>query len=293
MSHGTIERTRGTLRWVEDAHEVRRLAEAVRRSGKRVGLVPTMGNLHDGHLSLIRRAKVETDFVVTTIFVNPLQFGPNEDFTSYPRTPERDRELCEAEGVDVIFAPPVETMYPPANCTRVQVTGLESRLCGASRPGHFVGVATVVAKMFNLVPADLVYFGQKDYQQARIIRQLIADLDFPLELRLCPIVREPDGLAMSSRNAYLSPQERAQATVLRQSLDLAESMVRAGERNTGAIRDRLVALIGSRLLARLDYAELVDAQTLQRVERIEGCVLAALAVRFGNARLIDNTLLVP
>lgn len=258
-----------------------------------MGLVPTMGNLHEGHASLIRRARAETGFVVTTIFVNPIQFGPAEDFNRYPRTPEADREICQNEGSDVVFAPSVETMYPRPIQTTVQVKGLDEPLCGAQRPGHFTGVSTVVAKLFNLVGADVAYFGRKDYQQARVIQTMVEDLNFPLQVRVCPIVREADGLAMSSRNVYLSADERSQAAVLRRSLDLAEKLVRGGQRDPNLIRQAMIEMISSQPLAQVDYVELVDTNTLRPLERMDRPALAAVAVRFTGARLIDNTILVP
>ena len=261
---------------------------AAKRAGQRVGLVPTMGNLHEGHMSLIRRARAETDFVVTTIFVNPIQFGPREDLAAYPRTPQRDRELCQDEGVDLVFAPARETMYPPGSCTRIRVEGLDKPLCGRHRPGHFVGVATVVAKLFNLVPADAAYFGLKDYQQAKVIERMVQDLNFPIDICLCPIVREPDGLAMSSRNVYLSARERQQALVLHRSLQLAKQLVAAGERVPARVRQEMVDLVSSQELARIDYVDLVDAETLQPADTFDRPVVAAVAVQFGKARLIDN-----
>jgi pantoate--beta-alanine ligase len=281
------------LRWIHSIDEIRGLVNAARGRGERVGLVPTMGALHDGHRSLLVRARGENDLVVATLFVNPLQFAPGEDFHRYPRTEQQDGELCAAVGVNAIFAPSVETMYPPASCTRVQVTGLEDRLCGRSRPGHFVGVATVVLKLFNIVPADVAYFGLKDFQQAKIIERMVADLNLPIAIRLCPTVREADGLAMSSRNRYLTVDERAQAVALYQSLQLARSLVAGGERSAERIRDRMRRTIESRPLARIDYVELVDPQTLEAAPEVTGPTVAAVAVRFGGARLIDNELLVP
>lgn len=279
--------------WITEIDAVRRLVIETQRNGKKVGLVPTMGNLHAGHASLMRQARQETDFVVATIFVNPLQFGPKEDFDRYPRTPEQDRAICAAEGVDAIFAPDRATMYPPDAVTRVQVTGLEEPLCGKSRPGHFVGVATVVAKLFNIIPADIGFFGRKDYQQASLIRRMARDLDFPIEVRLCDTVREPDGLAMSSRNGYLSPAERQQAISLRQALDRAEKLVASGDRDPKAIVQKMTDLLSSYPLARIDYVEIVDPETFRTIDRIDRPALAALAVFFGKTRLIDNATLTP
>jgi pantoate--beta-alanine ligase len=273
--------------------ETRQLVQTARRSGQRIGFVPTMGALHEGHASLIRAARRETGFVVVSIFVNPTQFGPHEDYQRYPRTPEADQELCRREGVDLIFCPTVEEMYPAGFCTWVEVTGLQDVLCGRSRPGHFRGVATVVLKLFNIVQPDLAYFGQKDAQQARIIRQMVRDLNVPVEIRVCPIVRESDGLAVSSRNAYLSPQQRQQATVLYRALCAAQRLVEQGERDAHRVRQQMVEVIATAPEAKLDYAEIVDPETLQPVARIEKPVLAALAVWVGPARLIDNMVLNP
>ncbi|MFO0948597.1 MAG: pantoate--beta-alanine ligase [Planctomycetota bacterium] len=277
--------------WLTDKTEIRQAVLEAKRKGQRVGLIPTMGNLHAGHQSLIRQARSETDFVVATIFVNPIQFVQGEDFDSYPRTPGEDRVLCGEAGADVVFAPEVPLMYPEGFCTRVQVTGIEEPLCGHHRPGHFVGVATVIVKLFNLVPADVAYFGLKDFQQAKLISRLTLDLDIPMEIRLCETVREPDGLAMSSRNRYLSPTERSQATVLKRSLDIAERLVRGGERDPETVRRKLVDLITLESSGRIDYVELVDPETFQTPRALELPVLVALAVRFGKARLIDNTLI--
>ncbi|MCS7159434.1 MAG: pantoate--beta-alanine ligase, partial [Gemmatales bacterium] len=267
--------------------------QQARRDGRCIGFVPTMGALHEGHASLIRAARRDTDFVVVSIFVNPTQFGPNEDYQRYPRTPEADWALCRQEGVDLVFNPSVEEMYPAGFCTWVEVTGLQDVLCGRSRPGHFRGVATVVLKLFNIVQPDIAYFGQKDAQQARIIRQLVRDLNVPVEIRVCPIVRAADGLALSSRNAYLAPQERHRATVLYRALQTAQKLVSQGERDALLVRQRLVELISATPGATLDYAEIVDPETLRPVTQITQPVLAALAVRIGSTRLIDNMILTP
>lgn len=279
------------LVWLDDPNTVRARVAAARRGGARVGLVPTMGNLHAGHQSLMNRAREENDLVVVTLFVNPIQFVAGEDFDSYPRTPEHDRQICAEAGVGLVFAPRTETMYPPEARTRVQVVGLEEPLCGHHRPGHFIGVATVITKLFNIVPADSAYFGSKDYQQAKLIERLTADLNFPIKIRVCPTVREPDGLAMSSRNQYLSPVERKEATVLRRSLDLAEDLVGKGDRDVAAIRHRMADLISSQSTGQVDYVEILDATTLKEISEITAPALAAVAVRFGKARLIDNTVL--
>ncbi len=269
--------------------EVQRHCETVRLQGKSIGLVPTMGYFHEGHLTLMRRAREENDFLVVSLFVNPTQFGPNEDYERYPRDFERDRKQAEKEGVDLLFAPSVEDMYPPEYATYVEVTGtLTSVLCGAKRPGHFRGVTTVVAKLFNIVKPHKAYFGEKDAQQLRVIKRMVRDLNFDVEVISVPTVRESDGLAMSSRNEYLSPEERKAALVLWRSLNLARSLVEAGERSADRIISEMRRLIESEPLARIDYIEIVDSETLEKVDRIEGEVLVALAVFIGTTRLIDN-----
>jgi pantoate--beta-alanine ligase len=276
---------------VKTIDDARRVVATARAAGKRVGLVPTMGALHAGHASLIRAARAETGFVVVSIFVNPAQFGPNEDFARYPRSLEDDLELCGREGGDLVFLPEPRTMYPEGFCTFVEVTGLQDGLCGASRPGHFRGVATVVLKLFNIIQPDRGYFGQKDAQQVRLIQQLVRDLNLTLEVCVCPIVREPDGLALSSRNRCLDPDQRRQATALYQALQRAHAAVAAGQRD-GQVLQRLVEeRIASTRGALLDYAAVVDADTLQPQECLRGRILVALAVRFGSTRLIDNEII--
>ncbi len=280
-----------TPRIATTVHAVRECVSHARRAGQRIGLVPTMGALHEGHASLMRIARADCDFVVTSIFVNPTQFGPNEDFGRYPRTFEKDVELCAAEGVRVVFHPEPAEVYPPGFRTFVEVAALQDVLCGASRPGHFRGVATVVLKLFNIVQPDTAYFGQKDAQQARILQQMVTDLNVPVQLVVCPIVREPDGLALSSRNRYLDADQRRQAPALFQALEAAGELIAAGERRGEQVlrllRDRLAKVPG----ARVDYAAVVDADTLQPVAHLRGRVLLALAVFFGATRLIDNVLL--
>jgi pantoate--beta-alanine ligase len=270
--------------------ELRQAVADARRRGLTIGLVPTMGALHAGHTSLMQAARRETGYVVVTIFVNPTQFGPKEDFGRYPRQLEADLEICGREAVDLVFAPAVEEVYPPGFATYVEVLGLQDGLCGATRPGHFRGVATVVLKLFNMAGADVAYFGQKDAQQARIIRQMAQDLNLPIAIRVCPIVREPDGLALSSRNQYLDANQRRQALVLYEGLEEARRRIEAGERDAAALRRGLVERIAAAKEARLDYAEIVDADNLKPVERLAGNVLIALAVKFGGTRLIDNAL---
>jgi pantoate--beta-alanine ligase len=254
-----------------------------------LGLVPTMGYLHEGHLSLVRAARAGNAHVAVSIFVNPAQFGPNEDLSRYPRDEARDLELLEAGGVDAVFAPEAGEIYPEGFSTYVAVEGLTARLEGASRPTHFRGVTTVVLKLFNIAQPDRAYFGRKDAQQLAVIRRMTRDLDLPLEIIGMPIVREADGLAMSSRNVYLAPEQRAAALVLSRALRLAEEAYAAGECDAGVIRDGMRMLIAGEPLASVDYVSIADAQTLEEVERIGAPVLVSLAVRFGSTRLIDNT----
>ncbi|MBI1831348.1 MAG: pantoate--beta-alanine ligase [Planctomycetes bacterium] len=262
-----------------------------RAQGKRVGLVPTMGALHPGHASLLRAARAETDFVVASIFVNPTQFGPNEDLSRYPRPFEHDVDVCTTENVDLIFHPAAAIMYSPSFTTYVEVHELQNVLCGASRPGHFRGVATVVLKLFNIVQPDVAYFGQKDAQQARILMQFARDLDVPVQLRVCPIVRESDGLALSSRNVYLNATERANATVLYRTLTSMCERIDAGERSADMLLRDARARIEATPGARIDYVAIVDYDRLQPLAQLRGKVLIALAVYFGTTRLIDNVLL--
>ncbi len=262
-----------------------------RARGSTVGLVPTMGYFHAGHLSLMRAAREECGYVVVSLFVNPTQFGPGEDLEDYPRDLERDAEMAAAAGVDCVFHPRAEDMYPEHCHTYVEVGGITDVLCGASRPGHFRGVATVVAKLFNIVPAHRAYFGLKDAQQVQVVRRMARDLDFDIEVIACPTVRESDGLAMSSRNVYLEPEERRAAAVLHRSLCLAEDMVERGEREAGKVIAAMHELIAEEPLVRPEYVEAVDWELLQPVEKLRGEVLVALAARVGRARLIDNLLM--
>jgi pantoate--beta-alanine ligase len=268
------------------------LREARRRLPGPVGLVPTMGYLHQGHLSLVRAAKAECASVVVSIFVNPSQFGPKEDLAAYPRDLPRDLRLLEAEGVDLVWAPPVEGMYPTGYQTWVTVEEVTQPLEGGMRPGHFRGVATVVAKLFNAVQPDRAYFGQKDAQQAVVIRQMVSDLDFNLEVVVCPIVREPDGLAMSSRNTYLNPDERRAATVLYRSLGAARQAFTAGERQASRLRQIVTDGLQAEPLARLQYVSCADPVTLVEIEgEIDDQALLSMAVYIGKTRLIDNLVL--
>ena len=274
---------------VESLAEMKALARAWRRAGRTIGFVPTMGYLHEGHLSLVRESKARADVTVVSIFVNPTQFGPNEDFQKYPRDLAKDKAYLETGGVDCLFYPAAAEVYPPGYRTAVEVTGLQDKLCGRSRPGHFRGVATVVFKLFEVVRPDLAFFGAKDAQQVLIIRRMAADLDLDLEIVTCPIVREPDGLALSSRNAYLDPEERKAALVLSTSLRWAERSVAAGERDAARLAAGIRSVIEAEPLARIDYVEAVDPETLEPVAEVRGEVLVALAVFFGSTRLIDNT----
>ncbi|MFQ3681309.1 pantoate--beta-alanine ligase [Roseiflexus sp.] len=256
-----------------------------------VGLVPTMGYLHEGHLSLVRRARSENDYVITTIFVNPTQFGPSEDLARYPRDLPRDLALLEAEKVDLVFAPDVAEMYPPGFGTFVDAGPIAALLEGAARPGHFRGVATVVCKLFNITTPHRAYFGQKDAQQTLVIRRMTRDLNLPVEIVVCPIVREPDGLAMSSRNVYLNPEERRAATVLFRALQAVQERFRAGERNGDELRAAMRAVIDAEPLARADYVSIADLEDLHELDEVTDSALASLAVRIGTTRLIDNCLL--
>jgi pantoate--beta-alanine ligase len=273
------------------AADMRRWSESARCEGRTIGFVPTMGALHHGHGSLMRAARAACDRVVVSLFVNPTQFGPNEDYQRYPRMFEADRALCEREGVDALFAPTVAEMYPPGGETIVDVGPLGGVLCGAARPGHFRGVATVVAKLFAIVAPHRAYFGQKDYQQTVVIRRLVDDLRLGVEVVVCPTVREPDGLAASSRNAYLSPQEREKALRVPAALAEARRLIAAGERSGGKIRDALGVFLSGDSRVRVDYVALVHPETLQPVDRLAGRVVVALAVWVGATRLIDNAII--
>lgn len=276
---------------IENIADMREWSEAERRAGKRITFVPTMGYLHRGHLCLVRDARARGDRLVVSIFVNPAQFGPGEDFTGYPRDLEGDCDLLEGAGVDVLFHPSVAEMYPPGAQTRVDVERLTLTLCGASRPGHFRGVATVVAKLFNIVLPHLAVFGEKDYQQLQVIRRLVRDLSMNVEIIGHPIIREADGLAMSSRNAYLSETERAAAVCLSRALCKAERLFKRGERSARALVRSALAELEKAPLVRVEYVKLCDAETLDEIERIDDPALLALAVRIGKARLIDNRVL--
>src|SRR6185312_6457675 len=268
--------------------EMRADSRAAHNVKQRIGFVPTMGALHEGHLSLVRAAKKQTDIVVASIFVNPTQFGPNEDFSKYPRTFERDSELFAKEGVDLLFAPSTEEMYPAGALTYVTVEGMSERLCGKSRPGHFRGVTTIVSKLFNIVEPGVAFFGQKDAAQLAIIRRMVRDLDIPVEIAVCPIVREADGLAMSSRNAYLDPLQRKAALVLHRSLREVSERFGSGEKSVSKLIDHGRAVFAPEPSVRLDYLEIVNPDNLEGLERIEGSALVAVAAYLGKTRLIDN-----
>jgi pantoate--beta-alanine ligase len=276
------------MKIIRDVHEMQRTALALREKAIPVGVAPTMGYFHDGHLSLMRRAKQENDICVVTLFVNPTQFGKNEDLSKYPRNEARDSAMAESVGADILFMPPPEAMYPDGFQTYVDVEEVSRPMCGESRPGHFRGVATVVTKLFMLTQPRRAYFGLKDYQQCQVIRRMTGDLNIPVDLVFCPIVREPDGLAMSSRNVYLTKEERRAATVLSRALENARRFVEQGQRHAEKIRDFVKMQILAEPLAAIDYVEAVDAQSLQPIGQIAHPMLVAVAVRFGKTRLIDN-----
>ncbi len=275
-------------------HVISSIPEMISRRNRmegRVGFVPTMGYLHRGHLSLMEAARKQTDIVVASIFVNPTQFGPNEDLDSYPRDFDRDEKLAKDAGVDFLFYPDKQTMYPKGYASFVVPEGLDRHLCGAKRPGHFRGVMTIVLKLFNIVRPTDAYFGQKDIQQARILDQMVTDFHLPIQMHIEPIVREKDGLAMSSRNVYLNPEEREQATCLSRALSIANTLFSEGERETEILLETVRKEISRHSLAQIDYIELVDYQELMPVPRIMSRAILACAVFFGNTRLIDNTIL--
>jgi pantoate--beta-alanine ligase len=276
---------------IEGAAEIQRRCEALRLAGKTLGLVPTMGFLHEGHLELMRVARKHADVVLLSIFVNPTQFGPNEDFKNYPRDMEGDLAKAGSVGVDIAFTPPVEDMYPENSQTTVAVGKLTQPLCGLSRPGHFEGVTTVVAKLFNLTKPHVAVFGQKDYQQLTVIARMVRDLNMDLQIIGVPTVRESDGLAMSSRNTYLSPEERKSALSLKKSMDLADRMFNQGERNASKVHTAVKDLILSHPFTQIDYVTLCHPATLEDMEILGEQALLALAVKVGKTRLIDNCLL--
>jgi pantoate--beta-alanine ligase len=276
---------------IEQIAAMREWSESARRHAHRIVLVPTMGFLHEGHLCLVRDAKTRGDRVVVSIFVNPKQFGPNEDFAAYPRDLERDARLLEKEGVDILFHPSVEAMYPTDAQTHVEVEKLSLPLCGATRPGHFRGVATVVAKLFNIIRPHAAVFGEKDYQQLQLIRHMVRDLSMDVEIIGHPIVREADGVALSSRNAYLTREERQAAVCLSRALCKADRLLRRGETSVRALLCLVRLELAKEPLAKVEYVKLCDAETLEDIDKVDDTALLALAVRFSKARLIDNRLL--
>jgi pantoate--beta-alanine ligase len=278
---------------IESISEMKNLVKEWKRQGLSIGFVPTMGYLHEGHLALVRRVKELSDRVVVSIFVNPIQFAPGEDYQRYPRDLERDKALLEKEGVDVLFSPKAQEMYPPEFQTYVEVKELSSGLCGKYRPGHFVGVATVVLKLFNIVQPDIAVFGEKDYQQLKVIQRMVQDLNLDVKIIPHPTVREEDGLAMSSRNTYLSPGERKSAIALYKALNLAEELINQGERRVAALKEKLKEFIESYPYTKVQYIEFVHPETLKEVERVDEPTLLALAVFVGKARLIDNKIIIP
>lgn len=273
---------------VATVEEVRKQVKVWREEGLSVGLVPTMGYLHEGHKSLIDKAVEQNDRVVVSVFVNPIQFGPTEDLATYPRDLERDAALCEDAGASLIFHPEPENMYFDDFCTYIDMENLTKGLCGKTRPTHFRGVCTVVGKLFNIVQPDRAYFGQKDAQQLAVIRRMVRDLNFNLEIVGCPIIREEDGLAKSSRNTYLSPEERQAAVILHKGLTRGEELIRAGEKSAEVVKKAIQDIIESEPLAKIDYVEIVDFDNIQEKAVLDGSVLAAVAVYIGKTRLIDN-----
>ena len=273
---------------VSTVEEVRKQVKKWREEGLSVGLVPTMGYLHEGHKSLIDKAVEQNDRVVVSVFVNPIQFGPNEDLATYPRDLERDAALCENAGANLIFHPEPENMYESDFCSFIDMDGLTKGLCGKTRPTHFRGVCTVVGKLFNIVEPDRAYFGQKDAQQLAVIRRMVRDLNFNLEVIGCPIIREDDGLAKSSRNTYLSKEERKPAVILHKGLLRGEELVKAGEKSAATVKQAITEIIESEPLAKIDYVEIVNFDNIETIETIDGSILAAVAVYIGKTRLIDN-----
>ena len=281
------------MKLINTIDQMRAFRTATRHSGKRLSLVPTMGALHEGHLSLVRAAREKSDVVAASIFVNPTQFGPNEDFARYPRNLENDSKMLAREHVDVIFAPSVNDMYPAGAVTWVSVEGMSDRLCGKSRPGHFRGVTTVVAKLFHIIEPDVAFFGQKDAAQVAIIRRMVRDLNMPVQIEVGAIVREPDGLALSSRNAYLGPEERKSALVLHRSLQCAQNLFDSGERESAKLIAASKGEFAKEPAVCLDYFEIVDPDSLEAMSSISKRALIAVAAHVGNTRLIDNILVDP
>ncbi len=278
------------MKLVKTIQSVRALVKTARSNGRKIGFVPTMGALHIGHISLIESAVKDCGFVVVSIFVNPTQFGPSEDFDKYPRTLDADLQICEKAGVDAVFVPADSEMYPTQNITWVNVEKLTTPLCGRFRSGHFRGVTTVCAKLFNIVLPDIAYFGQKDVQQAIVIKQMVKDLNMPLEITVCPTVRESDGLAVSSRNKYLSPENRKNAALIYKSLQKCSVLIKQGTKETQTIIDQMRNILSRMPGANIEYVSIVNADNLQPLDNISGRALAAVAVNIGETRLIDNIL---
>jgi len=279
------------MKIINSPKKIQRYCNFLRIEGKTIGLVPTMGAFHEGHLSLMRQARLDNDVVVTSIFVNPTQFGPNEDYEAYPRDLKGDSELASDVGVDIIFAPTARDMYPKGYATFVNVERITEKMCGAKRPGHFRGVTTVVSKLFNMVNPHNAYFGQKDAQQCAVLKRMTGDLNFDIEIIIMPTIREADGLAMSSRNKYLDSEERQSALVLTRSLALARNLIENGETNASTIYQEMLSLINDEPLAKVDYISIVDSDDLEARENIKGSILIALAVYIGKTRLIDNIII--
>jgi len=271
--------------------KARQICKRHRKKSKRIGFIPTMGALHEGHMSLVNKARKECDFVVASIFVNPLQFGPAEDLTRYPRDFGKDEKRLKTAGVDLLFYPKASVMYPAGFSTYVQEASLSKELCGKYRPNHFKGVCTVLAKLFNIIGPDIAYFGQKDHQQSQIVKKIISDLNYDIKIKVLPIVREKGRLAMSSRNAYLSVPERAKSTCLYEALCLASELIKKGERNPQKISAGMRKVVKTKKNTKIDYIEIVDAKTLNKINKISGKVLIAMAVYIGKTRLIDNIIL--
>ncbi len=278
------------MKIIHSTTKLRKIVNGFKRQGKLVGFVPTMGALHDGHASLLRKCRRENHLVVLSIFVNPTQFGPREDFKKYPRTFSGDRRIAQKEGVDVLFYPSTKIIYPTNYLTFVEVSGISNLLCGRTRPGHFKGVATIVAKLLNIVTPDTLYLGQKDGQQVIVLKKMMTDLNFPVAVKVCPTIRERDGLAMSSRNRYLNAAEREEAKVLYQSLQLAKQKIIQGEKNVARLTKLMKSYIRENTAGQIDYISCVNADTMQELKTLQGKVMIALAVKFGTTRLIDNVI---
>jgi len=271
--------------------KARQICAKPRSKAKVVGFVPTMGALHKGHMSLVRRANKECDFLVVSIFVNPIQFGPDEDLARYPRDFKNDEKVLKKAGVDLLFYPKPDSIYPKGFSTYVEEVNLSKMLCGKSRPGHFKGVCTVLTKLFNVIRPDIAYFGQKDYQQVQIVKRMVADLNYNIKIKTLPIIREKDNLAMSSRNSYLSLKERKESLCLYQALLVAEDLIKKGEQNPATIKAKMQGVVKSKKTTKIDYIEIVNAENLEKVNKIAGKILIALAVYVGKTRLIDNIVL--